>query len=80
MTAQQREAVLEGAGRHISDSEKIGRRADGYFDAEYPPSVIGFLQAMMRETWKDENGSYSKWDRVARAGGVATIGRIILGR
>lgn len=70
---------MEGMARHVDDVEALAARADAYFDETYPATVIEFLQAVMREAWKDEAGSYSKWDRLAEIGGVLTIGKVILG-
>lgn len=72
--------MLEGASDHVADVEDLGHRADAYFDGDYPADALAYIQAMLRETWKDDHGSYSRWDRAARAGGVAAVGKIILGR
>lgn len=81
MSAEQREAVLEGAAKHESREavDAAAARADGYFDEAYPVGLAEFINAFMRESWRADHGNTYRWDKVARAGGVMTLGKVILG-
>lgn len=82
MTAEQRDAAIDGAADPGArpEAERLAELADGYFDDDYPPNPVRYLNSMLRERWKlQHGGSATKWDRCAIAGGVYTVGKVILG-
>lgn len=80
MTNEQRDAAIDGAASHggRERAERHAALADAYFDAEHVVSPGAFLNAMLREAWRETHGNTSRWDRCARAGGVYTLGKEIL--
>jgi hypothetical protein len=82
MTAEQRATAIEASAEHDGRerAERHAVAADRYFDAEHPVGVTAFFNAMLREAWREKHGDVRRWDRVARASGVYTIGRVIVGR
>jgi hypothetical protein len=51
-------------------------RAERYFDESFPESVQGYMNAVLRESYRLQHGSTKKWDKLAIANGRHRIGKV----
>lgn len=84
VTSDQKLDILEAIVQHTGQpgyAEELGKRVDAYFATMFPGTLDDWVNAALRETWKDNHdGSPAEWDRPARARGLKRIGRIELTR
>lgn len=84
VTRDQKLDILEALVDHTKQPgyvEDLGKRTDAYFATLFPATLDDWVNACLRETWRDNHaGSPVEWDRVAREGGMTHIGRVELTR